>query len=501
MGRISKSATGETYLAYRGERRDERWYSLKLLSAIVERQPELLAKVDQEISRSESLQHPSIVSVEDTVAAASQRLVVFPWIRGVALSAPIWHTSEGDSALRWDLAVHVFSQVCQALRGVVHEDHAGVRVHGAIIPQNVVVDAAGDAYVLNLGLDVLRAGAQDLTMVYPFRAPEVRASGKMTAAADVFGVGVCMLEMIAVGSARKLLENPLQTSEVVDMACTRTQCPTTLSALIARAVAVDPARRFVSLASLADALQRVPLVLETPDLKRDLVASLRDERDIGFDRPPAMETAELRIADLAEKARIAELSTDTGLSSPPESSDATERKVATDALSEGVVSMPQPELPRPARPGWLAFVVAAILVGLASIGVWFMAGSSDEVPVVVEGVSGSRSADRTPVATVVSDEPGRARSSETASAKAGRKNSGAVGSTALKLADAGQRAVDAAAAARDAAAEAAVDSDEFAESSEADETSGSGPGGARSKRRKGASQRRHKKKLLANPGF
>lgn len=387
VGRISKSATGETYLAYKDTPVGRQWYSLKLLSDLVERQPELLAKVDQEISRSEAISYPSLVSVVETIAAASQRLVVLPWIRGAPLSAVLAQTQD-TRGLRWDLAVSVFRQVSNALSQVCEDGAQGVRVHGAIIPQNIVIDSDGGVYVLNLGLDVLRAGAQDLTIVYPFRAPEIRRSGKSSAAADVFGVGVCLLELIEPGAAAQILDRPDAVAELVDKACSRHSFPQSLAALIKRAVAIDPAHRFVSVASLATALEGVPLVLTKPDLQRELVAELRAHQNVGFDLPPAMETASLRIAALAEKARLGDLPADTDVVSPGTSrADPTERSIVAEHINTAPETRAEEDAAAMApldsvvaasrKPRWV-LALAGLLVAASAVGVWAMTGDADE---------------------------------------------------------------------------------------------------------------------------
>lgn len=361
VGRIAKSATGETYLAFRQVETEQQWFALKILSVLVEHQPELLAKVDQEISRSEALMHERIVSVTANLSVGGLRAVALPWVRGASLSAVVRAARE-RGVLRWQLAHFVVRQACSTLQHALDAKDAAVGVHGAVIPQNIVVDREGRVHILNLGLDVLRAGAQDLSAVYPFRAPEVRKSTQSSPAADVFGLGATLLELIAPGTAEKLLEAPAEVAAIVGQACHPAGCPASFTNVIVRAVSQEPSHRFVSLASFGAALDRVPLDAEDQVLRGELVDTLRDMGAVGFDQPPVLETEGLRIVELCEGSRVGDETAPQELAAEQEL--AVEQELAAEAFRPGEVFEERVRVAR--RRATLAAIVAAVLVAIVA---------------------------------------------------------------------------------------------------------------------------------------
>jgi serine/threonine protein kinase len=175
------------------------------------------------------LEHPGIVTVHDVGTLADGRpFYVMRLVRGVRLDQYAERETRGE-------LLRIFLRVCDAVafahaRGIVHRD---------LKPGNIMVGEFGEALVLDWGIArSLGEPAADAVAGTPgFMAPEQAAglAGPPDARTDVFGLGAILREL--------LRRSP-------DAA------PRPLLAIIARATAFDPARRYPGAERLAEDLRR-----------------------------------------------------------------------------------------------------------------------------------------------------------------------------------------------------------------------------------------------------
>ena len=177
----------------------------------------------------------------------------------------------GDGeAMPEPLALHVVDELAQGL-AYLHaaRDARGLPlaiVHRDVGPANVLVSTTGDVKLADFGIAKATALA-DRTAAgtrkgrYSHMAPEQLAGDPVTQAADQFGLGVTLVELVTgarpfAGEARTI-EAPWALLEAI-----RTTPPALagladdLRALAARALALDPAARFASVAELRAELAR-----------------------------------------------------------------------------------------------------------------------------------------------------------------------------------------------------------------------------------------------------
>jgi transcriptional regulator with GAF, ATPase, and Fis domain/tetratricopeptide (TPR) repeat protein len=119
--------------------------------------------------------------------------------------------------------------------------HRALLLHGDIKPANIIVDDAGHATLVDLGLATAwREGGGKPEGITPrYAAPELFQGSALTVRAEVYALGITLREALAGGGvnlARDVRE--------------------ALSRVVTRAVAEDPAVRFPSVDELASALRR-----------------------------------------------------------------------------------------------------------------------------------------------------------------------------------------------------------------------------------------------------
>jgi len=192
------------------------------------------------------LRTPHIVRLFDLdVPADGHPLLVLELLKGIPVAAM------AHEANSWRIVRFVASG---ALLGLAAAHEVGI-VHGDVKPSNLFLTAYGSerlVKVLDFGLaGLVSENARGMTAGY--FAPEARESRTLTAAMDVFALGVS-LHRLATGRHPSRTPDPRR--------LIRAGLPTEAIEFIQRALAPDPAERFADARAMLDALQELPLAGE-----------------------------------------------------------------------------------------------------------------------------------------------------------------------------------------------------------------------------------------------
>ncbi len=237
---IGRGATAVVYLA----RRAEREYAVKVRAR---GDPELDRRFLREFEALRGLSVPGVVRVFDAGIGGELLWYAMEYVRGEPIRT--WIEAAGPPELRVQRLLRVGPPLLDALAAV----HRAGLVHRDLKPSNVLVDAVGNPWVLDFGVvrwwsdtDAL-TGDGGLIGTLPFMAPEQVAGAPLTPRADVFAVGLMLLEGVIGRRPRpprpqdwlriQCLERPPVLAAVVPDA------PLALSALLARMTALDPSDR------------------------------------------------------------------------------------------------------------------------------------------------------------------------------------------------------------------------------------------------------------------
>jgi WD40 repeat protein len=149
-------------------------------------------------------------------------------------------------------------------------DHAHKRgvIHRDIKPHNILLDALGNAWITDFGLAKLKQGegqdaestAQAFAGTLRFMAPE-RFQGKSDGRDDIYALGVTLYEFLALrpifeDSDPHQLLRQIEHEQPTPLRQIDRQVHPDLAAIVARALAKDPAERYATAAELRDELRR-----------------------------------------------------------------------------------------------------------------------------------------------------------------------------------------------------------------------------------------------------
>jgi non-specific serine/threonine protein kinase/serine/threonine-protein kinase len=260
---LGDGGMGAVYLAERSDGAFSKQVALKLLSPAFFHAQERFQQEREFLAR---LDHPNLTRLLDggTTSNGLPYLVV-EYVDGVSITR---YCTEHDIDL--DGRLQLLLQVCA---GIAHA-HQRLIIHSDIKPEDILVTADGTVKILDFGIATLRDSSRTASLHRPatpaFSSPEQLSGEPMTTASDVYSIGVVAHVVLtgrlpyAVQSNRldQILEAVLkgpsfsasQTPGVDSRLARRLKGD--LDAILARAIAKDPERRYASAQQLAEDIER-----------------------------------------------------------------------------------------------------------------------------------------------------------------------------------------------------------------------------------------------------
>jgi serine/threonine protein kinase len=248
---------------YRARRVGARVIEVALKIVDDELPPELAVRFEREAAAIARLAHPGCVRIVDHGAVGARRFIALELVGGPTLGDVL--AAEGQLTIARAIAI-----ARDLLAALAHAHRQGV-IHRDVKPENVILSPRG-AVLVDFGLAALR-DAGPLTKAGTcvgspsYIAPERLRGEPHDARTDVYAIGVLLYEMLAglrpfVGSSpeqvmQHALERPPRPLRVL-----RPDVPEAIAAVVLRALAKDPARRYDDAAemlwSLVDASDAPP---------------------------------------------------------------------------------------------------------------------------------------------------------------------------------------------------------------------------------------------------
>jgi eukaryotic-like serine/threonine-protein kinase len=272
----------------------ERPVALKILAAHLASEPGFYERFAREARMAARLSHPNIVQVFDAGEEDDRPFIVMEYVPGRTLAEEARAHGRLESARVVDLGL----QVCAGLERA----HAAGLVHRDVKPQNLLLREDGVVKIADFGI-ARAAEATNLTQIgsilgtAAYLSPEQAAGEPVTAAADIYSLGVVLYELLTARTPYdfeslpelvvKQREEPITPLREVEPSV-----PEQLEAVVMRSLARNPDYRPHSAAELARELAAaspepptVPLPPDTGVQAADVETTSLTERTRPLARP------------------------------------------------------------------------------------------------------------------------------------------------------------------------------------------------------------------------
>ncbi|HEX7915885.1 serine/threonine-protein kinase, partial [Rudaea sp.] len=257
---IGEGGMGVVYRAY--QKTLDREVAVKLLAAGPWASKPYVERFRREAQNAARMQHPNIVAIYEVASAEELHFFSMRLVRGPSLAVVL----KRDGPLPPRKAASLMRTIAEA---VDYAHRLGV-LHLDLKPGNVLIDETGTAHVADFGLarrldpidgTGIEADAEEISGTPSYMAPEQANMQKLSPAADVWGLGAVLYELLT-GRPPFLGDTPKDTLRLVRE--TRPApprqlapaAPRDLEAITLACLQHDPAQRYPSARELADDLGR-----------------------------------------------------------------------------------------------------------------------------------------------------------------------------------------------------------------------------------------------------
>jgi serine/threonine protein kinase len=261
LGHIGSGGMSSVYLAEHTRMHDKR--AIKVLPRTRVKDSTYLARFQLEAKAIASLNHPNIVSAFDIDNDGDTHYIVMEYVDGVDLQVLVRRDGPVDPATAAQL-------LAQAADGLSHAHQRGV-IHRDVKPANLLLDSKGRIRLLDMGLALVAAEAEDsLTVIHnenvlgtaDYLAPEQALnSHTVDHRADIYGLG-CTLYFLLTGRppfpegtlAQRIAKH--QTEMPPSIKKLRPDCPGEIEGICVKMIQKDPQYRYQTAADVADVLRK-----------------------------------------------------------------------------------------------------------------------------------------------------------------------------------------------------------------------------------------------------
>ncbi len=288
--RLAAGGMAEVFAATReGAAGFEKQVALKRILPHLVDDPELVEMFLDEARLASKLTHANVAQVFDFGEADGSFFIVMEWIRGKDLRRVMRAAADAGEAVTPVQAALVGQGVARALacaHGLEGDDGRPLGlVHRDVSPQNVLVSFDGEVKLTDFGIAKVATGrsrtaAGVIKGKCAYMSPEQARGEAVDGRTDLFALGVVLWELVSgqplfTGRSDAEILRAVERFEAPPLQSVRAEVPPDLEALVARALAKDPAGRFATAEALAAALGDVVLAHADSSEALDLGALMR----------------------------------------------------------------------------------------------------------------------------------------------------------------------------------------------------------------------------------
>jgi len=269
LDRISGGGTSAVYRAnVRGEAGFERLVAIKRILPHMAGDPEFVKTFVREAKTVARLTHSNICPIYELGKVGESLYMAIEYIAGKDLGRIARRLARRGMVMPPHVAAYIAARLCDAL-DYAHSlktstgENAGV-VHRDLSPSNIIVSYEGGVKLIDFGLAKAVGRAQQtnvdaLKKKLGYMSPEMVKGRPLDARSDIFGVGVCLYEML---TGRRLFvgKDDIDTLKLVGTAAVpppsavSDDVPDDLEVLVMRALEKNPDDRFQSAGEMGQIL-------------------------------------------------------------------------------------------------------------------------------------------------------------------------------------------------------------------------------------------------------
>ena len=312
-------------------------------------------RFEREAQAAARLNHPHIVAIFDFGEEGDASFIVMEFVQGRELAQAF------EAQERYTIAETV-RMMCELLAALGYAHDHGI-VHRDIKPDNVMIDGSGRVKLMDFGVARVTDVGQDRTQpgtvvgTLGYMSPEQILGMAVGPRTDLFAAGVVLYQFLTgrrpfSGGALFEVQRKIVQDEAVPPSLVNPEVPRVFDAIVARALAKQPAERYDSAARFAADLQHALLTMAQA---RPLAPALVTPMDIDLDATV--------ITPWPGKTPVLGAG-QTTLRTPAPTPAPTPRTTRLPTLHSGTPTRRR----SPIAPGQ-----AALLVALAALAIWLLA--------------------------------------------------------------------------------------------------------------------------------
>lgn len=290
-GELGRGGMATVYRAY--DPLFEREVAIKVLPPHLMEDPQFRKRFEREARIVARLEHPAIVPVYDVGEENGQLFFVMRYMSGGSLA---------DRLKKGPLSIQETFRILEHLAPALDEAHAKGIVHRDLKPANILFDASGLPYLSDFGIAKVISGQQttltgDFIVGTPaYISPEQAKGEAVDRRSDIYALGAILYHMLS-GQPPYQADTPMSlalkhiTEPPPDILQVNPSLPPALAALIRKAMAKDPAERFVTASALVESLRNIlegtnPALLQEAAPTIDVPASTVRRASVPSSRRP-----------------------------------------------------------------------------------------------------------------------------------------------------------------------------------------------------------------------
>jgi serine/threonine protein kinase len=247
----------------------ERLVAVKRILPGIAEDEEFVTMFKDEAKIAVQLTHANIAQIFDLGRADGSFYIALEYIHGKDLRAIMNRVRQRADQLPVAFACYVIMKVCEGL-DYAHSTYDGAGnflnlVHRDVSPQNLLVSYEGEVKIIDFGIAKAagkagRTQAGILKGKFGYMSPEQILGLEIDRRSDVFGVGICLYELLT-GERLFAAETDFATLEkvragtILPPSSFNPRVPEELEQIVLRALAKDREARYQSAVALHDALQ------------------------------------------------------------------------------------------------------------------------------------------------------------------------------------------------------------------------------------------------------